>query len=260
MMSEHHLPLAGRRVVVTRARDQAQELVACLRAAGADPIAVPTIAIAAPADCDSLDAALRGWAGFDGCVFTSANAVRAVRERADALGVELAPPGWTCAVGPATAAAARQIGIRTNLLVPVRADSEAVIAALVARDLREHRVLWPRADIARDRIEVVLAAHGARVTSLVAYRNVPDLRSRPAAREHFPGADAVIFASPSAARNLAELLGHDHARRMRGAAIAVIGPRTRAAVELLGWRVGAEASQPGAAALVAAVNEALRHA
>lgn len=260
MMTPHAHSLAGRRVIITRTLAQSQDLFTRLRAAGATPVALPTIAITAPADFGPLDAALRGWAGFEGCVFTSANAVRAVSERADALHLELAPPAWTCAVGLATAAAARQCTDGTNLMLPSEASAEGVIAALAARDLRGRQVLFPRADIARDRIEVALATHGALVTSVIAYRTVPNAPSRRAAREHFPGADAVIFASPSAARNLAALLGQDHARRMRGTAIAVIGPSTRAAVEALGWRVGAEAVLPSVEALVAAVSEALRHA
>ena len=107
MSSETPLPLAGRRIVVTRTPEQAGELIALLTAAGATALPLPTIAIAPPDDFAPLDAALRQLAAYDGFIFTSVNAVQACFARARALGLPMPQPprAWVCAVGQATAAA-----------------------------------------------------------------------------------------------------------------------------------------------------------
>ncbi|MGH9474962.1 MAG: uroporphyrinogen-III synthase [Terriglobales bacterium] len=248
--------LAGRRVVVTRAAEQAAELLDRLRAAGAEPLALPTIAFAPPADSAPLDAALREWARFDACLFTSANAVRAAFARASALGLAMPPPrGWVCAIGPATAAALADYPGWTPGILPAEASAEGVLEALAAYELHGCRIFFPRAALGRAVIPGALAARGAHLTRVTAYRTLLAENSRPAALALFPGVDAVVFASPSAARNLAALLGPEHAARLRGAAVAVIGTATRGAVEALGWTVAAVAARPSAQALVAALAE-----
>jgi uroporphyrinogen-III synthase len=114
------LPLAGRRVLVTRALHQAGKLSEGLRALGADAVEVPVLEIRPPASFEALDEALRQIDSYDWLILTSANAVRALAERAAFLGVDLkklAPP-QVAAVGEATAAAARKAGLQIALIPP----------------------------------------------------------------------------------------------------------------------------------------------
>ena len=145
-------PLSGKRIVVTRARTQARELLSRLASLGADPIEAPTITFTTPDDPEPLASACRDIAAFDWVVFTSANAVerfiqQLLREPGDIRelhGVKL------CAVGPATAEAINRHGLRTDL-VPERYRADAVATALTAlENLTDVRMLLPRADLARE--------------------------------------------------------------------------------------------------------------
>ncbi|TAN21342.1 MAG: uroporphyrinogen-III synthase [Acidobacteria bacterium] len=250
-------PLTGRRIVVTRAAEQAGELLERLRAEGAEAVALPTIAIAPPLNAAPLEAALEELATFDGCIFTSANAARAVLARAQVR--SLAPPrGWICAVGTATAAALTHRAGWAATLLPQAAQAAGIAAALAAQPLAGKRIFFPRAEAAGELIPRVLSERGATVVSPVAYRTVLAESSRAAAPALFPGADAAVFTSPSTARNLAALLGEDHSRRMRDVRITVIGPVTATAVAQLGWQVTATAQQPDVESIIAALRSCWR--
>jgi len=118
------LPLAGRRVLkgkrilVTRAAHQAGKLSEGLRALGAEPVEVPVLEIQPPADRAPLDRALRALDSYDWLILTSANTVRALADRSQALGLSLTPGPrlQVAAVGEATAAAARKAGLPVNLV------------------------------------------------------------------------------------------------------------------------------------------------
>ena len=174
-------PLFGVRVVVTRPRAQAAELVTRLEQLGAEPIEAPTIEIVAPEDPAPLDRACAQIAAFDWVVFTSANAVSHFMRRLlagpgdirDLKGVKL------CAVGPATAEALSQYSIRTDL-VPEEYRTKGVIRALRQdRDLTGTRILLPRADLARGPASGEAAAGGRRRDS---GHHVPDGPGRPGGR------------------------------------------------------------------------------
>lgn len=246
-------PLAHRRIVVTRAAEQATELLDRLCTEGAEAVALPTIAIVAPVEAAPLEAALNELETFDGCIFTSANAARAVLTRAEARALE-PPRGWICAVGPATAAALAQRAGWAATILPATAQAAGITAALAAQPLAGKRIFFPHAEAAGDLIPRVLSERGATVISPIAYRTVLAESSRAAAQALFPGVDAVVFTSPSTARNLAALLGEDHGRRMQDVRIAVIGPVTEAAVVQLGWQVTAAAQQPDVESIVAALR------
>ena len=168
-------PLFGRRIVVTRSREQAGELVEMLEERGAEAIPAPTIRIAPPEDPAALDAGVRATpATFDWIVFTSANAVDhfmarllAIGDVRDLKGVQL------CTVGPSTAARLQRYGIRVDL-TPAEYRAEAVVDALAGHRARSRasRVLLPRADIGRDVLRDELREAGADVTEVVAYRTM----------------------------------------------------------------------------------------
>lgn len=240
------LPLAGLRVLVTRARDQAGPLVEELRGLGATPVELPAIEIA-PAPLGPLDAALARLGGYDWLIFTSVNGVRACFERLRALGGD--PAGVRAsigAIGRATAEAVRSYGAAVAF-VPERFVAESAVEGLVARGMAGQRVLLPRADIARETLPEGLRAAGAWVDVVVAYRTLPVDDIDPALldelrRDRF---DVLTFASPSTVRSVAALLG---ATRPRHGVVACIGPITAEAARKAGFRVDIQAdeySMPG---------------
>lgn len=249
------LPLAGRRIVVTRAAGQAGEMLERLRGLGAEAIALPLLAIAPPADPAPLAAAVAELDRYDGIVFSSANAVAAVRARLTPGG---RPRAWICAAGKATADAVRgQLGWDADV-VPAEYGAEGVVAALEGVPVAGCSILFPRAAGARDLIPAALARRGARVTSVEAYRTEMPAETAAAARRLLPGAAAVVFTSPSAARHLAAALGAEAGDQLAGAALFAIGPTTRAALEELGWPVAATAPQATTAGLLTALKDYFR--
>jgi uroporphyrinogen-III synthase len=248
--------LDGRRVVVTRAQGADDTLPARLRELGAEVLHFPAIAIGPPASTEELDRALRDLRPFAWVVFASANAVDWTLARMAALGIpaeSLAAPRLA-AVGPATAEALRR-SVRAPDLVPADARAEA-LAARLAPEVRGVRVLVPRAEEGRPELTDGLAHAGAEVVAPVAYRTLPadpatlrplgDLLER-------SEIDAVVFASPSAVRSVAEALGA-RAPLLARAAVAVIGPTTAEAARQAGWPVSVRPAYPGASALAEAIG------
>jgi len=231
------LPLAGKRIVITRPREQADGLVAALRALGAEPIVAPVIAIEPLPDLARLRAALADPARYRWIVFTSRNAVDVVL---DHMAEWQLPIGGlvrsaVAAVGPVTAAALRMHGIEPAL-VPERFIAEELLAALAsAGGLAGARVLLPQAEDARPVLADGLGALGAEVDAIPIYRTgaaAGDFRALTldlaAGR-----VDAVTFTSASTVRRFVELVGEDAARAPTYTAVT-IGPVTAAAAEAAG--------------------------
>ena len=177
-------PLFGKRVLVTRPRDQAHELVARLEAAGADVVEAPMIRIAPPDDPAPLSEACAQANTFDWIVFSSVNAVEAFMTALLAEGRDVRALGRSklAVVGPATAARLADYRLRADVM-PEEYRAEAVLAAMAARGLPVGtRVLLPRADIGRDVVAEGLRRHGAAVTDVVAYRTVAPKNTCVAAR------------------------------------------------------------------------------
>ena len=227
-------PLFGVRIVVTRPRAQAADLVTRLEQLGADPIEVPTIQVVAPEDPAPLDRVCARVDEYDWVVFTSANAVAYFMRQL------LAGPGDVrglrdvrlCAVGPATAEALSRYGIKIDL-VPEEYRAEGVAHALrEGRDLTGARVLLPRADLAQDLLPVALRKAGAIVTAVTAYRTTPvDLEAADAPDIYGllleQGVDIITFTSGSSVKNLVDTLGEDQAADLlRRVDVACIGPVT----------------------------------
>ena len=155
--SRARAPLAGRRIVVTRARAQSSDLVARLTALGADVVCAPLIRIEPVTELAPLRGAIAALRGYDWIVFTSANAVEiACADPAPFRGAQVA------AIGPATAAALERVGIAVAL-VPARYVAEALAEALVARGVTGQRILVPTAERARPVLGDALRAAGAAV-------------------------------------------------------------------------------------------------
>ena len=256
------LPLAGVRVVVTRARAQAAEMVARLDGLGAEAIEVPTIAIAPPEDPRPLDAACDRIETFDWVVFTSVNAVSRVAERLQtgAGGVRGLEAARLCAVGAATAEALAGRGLRVDL-VPDEYRAEGVIRALRGQgDLTGVRVLLPRANLARDLLPAALRKAGADVTAVTAYRTVPadldpggpDIRRMLRERR----VDVVTFTSGSSVRNFVRAVGGAQAAELlRRVDVACIGPVTAEAAGKLNIATTIMPAESTVPALIEAIVE-----
>jgi uroporphyrinogen III methyltransferase/synthase len=233
-------PLFGKRVLVTRPRDQAADLVERLEAEGAETIVTPMIRIAPPEDYGPLDDACARAGMFDWIVFTSANAVDAFLERLLAgpqdlralKGVKL------CAVGPRTAERLTRAGLKVDLM-PAEYRAEAVLRAMTeGGDVRGRTVLLPHADIGREIIENELKKQGADVTSVVAYRTAAEDPEREGEPDVYRmllerTIDVVTFTSASAVRSFVRVLGAEPAvDLLRGVVVASIGPLTAEAASL----------------------------
>lgn len=239
-------PLLGRRIAVTRAREQAGELVRELEALGAEVVSAPAIRIEALSDLEPLRRALARLAEYHWVVFTSQNAVHVVFERLGDWG--LSPHAFAgrhiAAIGPATRDTLAAHGVRVDVL-PEGYVAESLVEALAAHgDLRGARVLVPRAETARDALPEGLRARGAAVDVIPVYRTVPALRNGAAlAGEILAGRiDVVTFTASSTVRYFVESVGREAATsgRFRG---AVIGPITAATAREYGIPVTIEAGE-----------------
>ena len=224
--------LRGRRVVVTRPRDQAARLAALLEAYGAEVEAVPTIRLEPPEDWGPLDAAVRRLPDFAWIVFTSVNGVAAFRERLRQAGLDAGAlaPSRVAAIGPETAAALRRDGVRAEV-VPAEYRAEGLLEVLGPRVGVGGEVLLVRATEARDVLRRELEARGARVTVAPAYRTV--LVTEGAARIvrllEARQVDVVTFTSSSTVRGFVALLPSDAMHRLlANVVLAAIGPITGA--------------------------------
>jgi len=229
--------LEGRRIVITRAREQAGDLARALEAHGAAVVLAPVIRIEPLPQLGQLRAALAGLSAYRWVVFTSQNAVQIVFDRllAWGLGPRTFANTAVAAIGSATGDALAQRGV-PPALVPEEFVGEALADALGARgELAGRRVLIPSAQDARDALAAGLRRHGAVVEVVPVYRTVPastDL-SALAVELRDGRIDAVTFTSSSTVRCFVDLVGRPAATAGRFAA-AVIGPVTADTARELG--------------------------
>ena len=251
-------PLVGRRILVTRRPEQASPLIARLTELGATVVAVPAIAIAAPEDPASLDAALARINAYDWLIFTSGNAVRAVADRLEALGLSRELRGPRIAtVGPATSEAVtdRFHGHVVDLEPETESRAEGLLAAFAERGWPDDQhCLVPQGDRARDVIAAGLRARGAHVDAVVAYRTiVPAGFAAALTNARQERIDLVLFASPSAVETFVAAAGED----TQGLPVAVIGPVTEEAARAAGFTVLAVARSSTTEELVTATVRCL---
>jgi uroporphyrinogen III methyltransferase/synthase len=226
-------PLLGRRIVVTRPRDQAPELARLFEERGAEVLVAPTIVLAEPADPAPLERAAATAETYEWICFTSANGVRAFFARFAAQGrdVRVLAGCRFAAIGPETAAALERLLLRPAV-VASEFRAEGLLDALASHDLAGRRVLLPRAGGARAVLPEALAARGAHVDEVEAYRAVPP---PPEALDELRRAladdtvDAITFTASSTVRHFARALGPDVVAAIaarRRPLVACIGPIT----------------------------------
>ncbi|MBS3755515.1 MAG: uroporphyrinogen-III C-methyltransferase [Desulfobacterales bacterium] len=223
-------PLFGKRIVVTRARKQASDLVQKLSGLGAACLEVPAIEIVPPEDLGPLDAAVEAVSGYDWLVFTSVNGVDVFFDRLRAAGKDTRALGRirTAAIGPATAQRMADNGLNADI-VPDSYRAESVVSAFENQDVAGKKILLPRAEGARPVLPVELTNMGARVDEVISYRAVQGTGGADQLVERLRAGeiDMVTFTSSSTVRNFMALLDESGAGEMlSGVTIAAIGPIT----------------------------------
>jgi uroporphyrinogen-III synthase len=270
-------PLTGRRIVVTRTREQSGTLTEGLRKLGAEVVDLPTIEIVPPDSYQPLDDALHALASYEWLIVTSANTVRAIGERLAALYID---PAILCsvkiaAVGSSTAAALHTLGA-SAALVPPQYVAESLVDAMRDRVTTGSRILLARANAARDVIPDALETLGATVEVVDAYRTVIPDGAVVAVRDLFASSsdvddhgaplrkqappDAVTFTSSSTVKHFLALLADAAVTRPPGLRAISIGPITSATLRENGWEPMAEAVNHDVQGLIAATLRALGHA
>jgi uroporphyrinogen-III synthase len=255
------LPLAGRRILVTRARHQAGRLSTQLAELGAEVIEIPAIEILPPESWELLDAALRDARHYQWLIVTSANTVKSITERLTALGLPTSHLEHLkiAAVGSATARALDEAGF-TASITPEEYVAESLIAA-IGDQMRSTRVLIARASVARDVIPEALGKKGADVDVVEAYRNViPETSIRHIVEVFAPRRqppDAATFTSSSTVSNFFQLLSAAGIERPPEILAISIGPITSQTLLDHGWEPAAEADPHDIPGLVAAAIRAL---
>jgi uroporphyrinogen III methyltransferase / synthase len=252
------LPLFGKRIVVTRAKGQAETLSAKLHELGADVVELPTIEIRPASDYAPLDRALASLTCYDWLIFTSTNGVRFFLERLDRSGSDLRNMrARLCAIGPATRAALERVHLKVDLMGREYV-AEGLVAALAPYDLAGKRVLIPRAAEARDLVPSELARRGAVVDVVEAYRTVVPETAAAEAHEIFGGTrrpDCITFTSSSTVKNFVAVAG---VGLLEGVHAVSIGPITSGTARAAGIRVVAEAQPFTVDGLVNAIVQLLR--
>jgi uroporphyrinogen-III synthase len=248
-------PLAGRRIVVTRTREQAAGVVDRLHALGATVVVVPlisTVPLAAPDEIVQCAAELRSAAEPRWVAFTSATAVRLV---VGAAGLESLAGARVAAVGPATARVLEAAG-RVPDLVAADRDASGLAAAMVMQGLAGASVWFPAAEGASDKLVEALREAGATVTVQHIYRSVmPDAAPERLRAAIDDGVDAITLTSGSTARHLASILGAGSLPA--GISIICIGDQTASEARATGLPVHAVATVASAEGLAEAVSQCL---
>lgn len=226
-------PLLGRRIVVTRPREQAASLEARLAELGAVPVRAPMIRIAPPPEPGPLRAAAEDVERFDWIVFTSVNGVSRFWQALRGAGKDARALGGArlACIGPATAKALATQGVRADV-VPAAYVAESLLEAMVAQGVAGARVLLPRAAGARSVLPAGLSSAGASVVEVEAYRAIPDEAGAAELRGLLEGGrlDAVTFTSSSTVERFVDAVGPGTGR----AIVACIGPVTAATARALG--------------------------
>jgi len=257
-------PLFGKRVLVTRPREQAAELVDRLEAMGADAVEAPMIRMEPPDDYGPLDEACARAGTFNWIIFSSAVAVDAFVDRLLKSPLDLRALGGVklCSVGPATAERLARHGLKVDL-TPAEYRAEAVIQAISkTADVRGLRILLPHADIGREVIADELRKQGAEVTEVVAYRTIATEPEREPDVYHMlleRRLDVVTFTSPSAVRSFVGALGREPAADLlQTTVVAAIGPVTAKAAAQHGIQAKIVPDNYTVPALVDAIGDYFR--
>lgn len=234
-------PLFGKRIVITRTREQAGEFAELLACYGAEPIEFPTIEVVPPDSWVELDRAIEGIEGYNWLIFTSVNGVRFFMERLKLLGKDVRDLKGIkiCAIGPKTAEKVESFNIKADLM-PEEYKAEGVVEALGEREIKGKRFLLPRALEAREVLPQKIRKLGGRIDIVTAYKTI-----RPKGKaEEIRGLlkekaiDLVTFTSSGTVSNFAGMFQEGEAKKLlNGIPVGCIGPITAKTAEDMGIKV-----------------------
>jgi uroporphyrinogen-III synthase len=258
-MADNDKPLSGKRVLVTRAAEQARPLVELLSEQGADVIVIPAVRIELIHPSPAFDHCLRRLPYYQWLVLTSANGVTALAARMKEL--KISPEAFAhmqcVAVGAATADAMRSLGLGVDI-VPEEYVAESVVAA-IRHQVSGKNVLLIRGTLARDVIPKALEEAGAWVDTADAYRTVIPADSEEKLREAFLSPappEIVTFTSSSTVDNFIRLMNAaGFSERPAMLRAASIGPITSATLRGHGWEPWVEAKLHTIPGLVEAIGQ-----
>ncbi len=236
-------PLFGKKIVVTRSREQASALAQKLSALGAEVIIFPSIKVKPLKSFTALDREINCLGGYNWVIFTSVNGVEVFFNRLKKLGLDTRRFGGAkvAAIGPATAESLRAKGIEADI-VPEKYISEEILKAL--GKVKGQKILLPRAAAARDALHTGLKRAGALVTEIPTYNTLPDRGNlaelRCLLRE---GAVSLItFTSSSTVAGFLESFKGAGKKLLKGVTIGSIGPITSGALKTRGFKPDFEAA------------------
>lgn len=235
-------PLFGKRIVLTRAQEQAKEFSHLLAAYGAEPVVVPTIQIVPPVSWQAIDDAVARLSTYQWLIFTSVNGVRPFMDRLRASGKDVRALAnlRLCAIGPRTAQELGVYGLSPDI-VPIEFQAEGVIAALAQVGINGSRVLIPRAEVAREILPDRLRELGATVEVIPVYRTIAPAGDVAGLAQQFRDGRvaAITFTSSSTVRNFVDLFGGRSVviSLLAGTVVACIGPITARTAEEYGLTV-----------------------
>jgi uroporphyrinogen III methyltransferase/synthase len=240
-------PLLGKRIVVTRARAQASDLVQRLTRLGAECVECPTIEVVPPDSWQALDRALEALDTYQWLVFTSVNGVQCFFDRLFNNGLDTRALGHikTAAIGPVTARRMRHFGLNTDIM-PQNYRAESVVEAFSKQKIQGAKVLLPRAKEARPVLPLELERMGANVDAVTVYKTIQNSEGSQELIEqlHSGRIDMVTFTSSSTARNFKALLPDESSDKlMAPVTIASIGPITAETAEALGLKADIVANE-----------------
>ena len=234
-------PLSAKRIVVTRAREQASSMVAMLADLGADVLECPTIKVVPPISWTDLDAAIADLPAYDWLIFTSVNGVKYFFDRLfeNNRDVRALHHIKTACIGPETARRLSEFGIKTDIL-PKSYVAESVVEAFAPENVKNKKILIPRAETARPVLPAELKKMGAAVDEIAVYRTQPVLDNQALLISGLEEneIDMVTFTSSSTVTNFKSLLPADRINDlMAGVSVACIGPVTAETAKDLGFNV-----------------------
>lgn len=235
-------PLIGKRIVITRSREQASDLVKLLSELGAECLECPAIKVMPPEDFKPLDTAIENIEQYDWLIFTSVNGVSFFFDRLfnyHKQDVRRLGNIKTAVIGPVTRARLFDFGIKSDI-IPKSYRAEAVVDAFKGQELKGKKILLPRAKEARPILPVELKAMGAEVDEVTAYTTIEDRSKAELLIKNLKAGkvNIVTFTSSSTVKNFHAMLPQDEINSlMKGVLTASIGPITAETARELGFNI-----------------------
>lgn len=233
-------PLKDIHIVVTRDRDQSENLIHQLTSLGGKVLPFPTIQIGPPADWAGCDQALSRIAEYDWIIFSSVNGIRYFLDRAELHKIKYFRSSIAC-VGRKTGEVLEKYGITTDL-IPASYNARGLLNEFEKIDIKDKKILIPTSNRSRDELATGLREMGAKVDKVVCYQT-----ETPAIPESDPllqsilyeKMDCITFYSPSAFLSLVDMIGKKELERLvsENTVLAAIGPTTSRTIRNHGFQV-----------------------